>query len=61
MFIICIKQCIVNAIDVKKDARARELNNERFVSKVVQAKIDEEKAKLEKYTQIFEQVEEKLG
>ena len=32
------------------------LNNERFTSKAPQAKIDEEKAKLVKYTQMLEQV-----
>ena len=37
------------------------LNNEKFVSKAPQAKIDEEKAKLEKYTQMMEQVRERLG
>ena len=37
------------------------LNNERFTSKAPQAKIDEEKAKLAKYTQMLEQVKERLG
>ena len=37
------------------------LNNEKFVSKAPQAKIDEEKAKLEKYTQMLEQVRERLA
>ncbi|MBE5934979.1 MAG: valine--tRNA ligase [Lachnospiraceae bacterium] len=36
------------------------LNNEKFVSKAPQAKIDEEKAKLEKYTNMMEQVTERL-
>ena len=36
------------------------LNNEKFVSKAPQAKIDEEKAKLEKYTQMLVQVQERL-
>lgn len=36
------------------------LSNEKFVSKAPQAKIDEEKAKLEKYTQMMEQVKERL-
>ncbi|MBQ0042698.1 MAG: valine--tRNA ligase [Lachnospiraceae bacterium] len=36
------------------------LNNEKFVSKAPQAKIDEEKAKLEKYTQMMQQVKERL-
>ena len=36
------------------------LNNEKFTSKAPQAKIDEEKAKLEKYTQMMEQVKERL-
>ena len=36
------------------------LSNERFVSKAPQAKIDEEKAKLEKYTNMMEQVTERL-
>ncbi len=37
------------------------LGNERFVSKAPQAKIDEEKAKLEKYTQMMDQVKERLA
>lgn len=37
------------------------LSNERFVSKAPQAKIDEEKAKLEKYTNMMEQVVERLN
>ena len=37
------------------------LNNERFTSKAPQAKIDEEKAKLVKYTQMLEQVTERLA
>ncbi len=37
------------------------LGNEKFVSKAPQAKIDEEKAKLEKYTQMLEQVQERLN
>ena len=35
--------------------------NEKFVSKAPQAKIDEEKAKLEKYTQMMEQVKARLA
>ena len=37
------------------------LSNERFISKAPQAKIDEEKGKLEKYTQMMEQVKERLA
>ena len=37
------------------------LNNEKFTSKAPQAKIDEEKAKLIKYTQMLEQVTERLA
>ena len=37
------------------------LNNEKFTSKAPQSKIDEEKAKLAKYTQMLEQVKERLG
>ena len=37
------------------------LNNERFISKAPEAKINEEKAKLEKYTQMMEQVQERLA
>ena len=37
------------------------LSNERFISKAPQAKIDEEKAKLDKYTNMMEQVVERLG
>ena len=36
------------------------LSNERFISKAPQAKIDEEKAKLEKYTNMMAQVTERL-
>ena len=36
------------------------LSNEKFVSKAPEAKINEEKAKLEKYTQMLKQVEERL-
>lgn len=36
------------------------LSNERFVSKAPEAKIQEEKEKLAKYTQLMEQVEERL-
>ena len=36
------------------------LSNEKFVSKAPQTKVDEEKAKLEKYTQMMEQVKERL-
>ncbi len=37
------------------------LGNERFISKAPQKKVDEEKAKLEKYTQMMEQVKERLA
>ena len=37
------------------------LSNERFISKAPEAKINEEKAKLEKYTQMMSQVEERLA
>ena len=37
------------------------LSNEKFMGKAPQAKIDEEKAKLEKYTQMMEQVKERLA
>ena len=37
------------------------LNNPNFVSKAPQKKIDEEKAKLEKYTQMLEQIKERLA
>lgn len=36
------------------------LNNEKFISKAPQKKIEEEKSKLEKYTSMFHQVEERL-
>ena len=36
------------------------LSNERFISKAPAAKIEEEKAKLEKYTQMMAQVQERL-
>ena len=37
------------------------LNNERFISKAPESKINEEKAKLEKYTQMMEQVKARLA
>ena len=37
------------------------LSNEKFISKAPEAKIAEEKAKLEKYTQMMEQVRERLA
>ena len=37
------------------------LTNEKFVSKAPQAKIDEEKAKLQKYTEMMEQVKTRLA
>ena len=37
------------------------LNNEKFISKAPAAKIEEEKAKLEKYTQMMTQVRERLA
>ncbi len=37
------------------------LSNERFISKAPEAKINEEKEKLEKYTLLHKQVEERLG
>ena len=36
------------------------LNNEKFISKAPEAKINEERAKLERYTQMMEQVQERL-
>ena len=37
------------------------LSNERFISKAPQAKIDEERAKLEKYEKMYKEVKERLG
>ncbi len=37
------------------------LSNERFISKAPQSKIDEEKAKLQKYTEMMDQVKERLA
>ena len=37
------------------------LSNEKFISKAPEAKINEERAKLEKYTQMMEQVKERLA
>ena len=37
------------------------LSNERFISKAPQAKVDEEKAKLEKYTNMMQQVVQRLA
>ena len=46
----------------KEIARANGmLNNEKFVSKAPEAKVQEERDKLEKYTQMLEQVKERLN
>ena len=37
------------------------LNNEKFISRAPEKKIAEERAKLEKYTQMMAQVQERLG
>ena len=37
------------------------LSNERFVSKAPAAKVQEEKEKLEKYTQMLSQVQERIA
>ena len=37
------------------------LNNEKFISKAPEAKVAEERKKLEKYTQMLSQVQERLG
>ena len=37
------------------------LNNERFMSKAPEAKVSEEREKLVKYTQMMEQVKERLA
>lgn len=37
------------------------LKNEKFISKAPEAKIAEEKEKLEKYTRMMEQVKQRLG
>jgi valyl-tRNA synthetase len=37
------------------------LNNERFISKAPEAKVQAERDKLEKYTQMLNQVEERLA
>ena len=46
----------------KEIARAKGmLSNEKFVSKAPESKVQEEKAKLEKYTQMLEQVKERMS
>ena len=37
------------------------LGNEKFISRAPQSKIDEEKEKLKKYSQMMEQVKERLA
>ena len=37
------------------------LSNERFLSKAPESKVEEEKAKLKKYTETLEQVKERLA
>jgi valyl-tRNA synthetase len=45
----------------KEIARAKGmLSNEKFISKAPQAKVEEEKEKLEKYTQMLAQVQERM-
>ena len=45
----------------KEIARAKgKLSNERFVSKAPEAKVQEEKEKLEKYTQMLANVQERM-
>ena len=47
---------------VKEIARAKGmLSNERFLSKAPEKKVQEEKDKLEKYTQMLEQVQERMA
>ena len=36
------------------------LSNDKFISKAPEAKVNEEKEKLEKYTQLLDQVKERL-
>ena len=52
--------CIRDRRLTKELARVKGmLGNEKFVSKAPAAKIEEEKAKLEKYTQMMDQVKER--
>jgi valyl-tRNA synthetase len=37
------------------------LNNERFISKAPESKVQEEREKLERYTNMMEQVKERLA
>lgn len=47
---------------IKEIARAKGmLSNERFVSKAPEAKVQEEKEKLEKYTQMLANVQERIA
>ena len=59
---ICILQLLKEKDRLSKElARVNGmLSNERFVSKAPEAKIQEERAKQEKYTQMMEQVKERL-
>ena len=46
----------------KEIARCRGmLDNEKFISRAPAAKVEEEKAKLEKYTQMLGQIEEQIS
>ena len=63
-----MEHCLSGGKSVEEELEAKELarvngmlNNEKFVSRAPQAKIDEEKAKLSKYTQMMDQVKERLG
>ena len=48
---------------LKKEIKRAEgmLSNERFISKAPEAKVQEEREKLEKYTQMLQQVQERMA
>ena len=49
--------------ELKKEIKRAEgmLSNERFISKAPEAKVQEEREKLEKYTQMLQQVQERMA
>ena len=54
---------IIDTEKLKKEIKRAEgmLSNERFISKAPEAKVQEEREKLEKYTQMLQQVQERMA
>ena len=54
---------VIDTEKLKKEIKRAEgmLSNERFISKAPEAKVQEEREKLEKYTQMLQQVQERMA